>query len=417
MKLPIAAFALVGTLAASAVGLQAQYQVPPSGNPQPRIPVSGGTSGMAPSGSRVIAPGGTVPELTPPDQLKAPTVPLPDEPVEPYLLTKDEGPFMVLARVFRGVDAERMALALVKELRDDYKLPAYILRTKDYPGKSMIRGIPPTVPSDVMEPNVKMPEKIRTYDEAAVLVGNEKTMADQEKLWRAGQEDQAQVPRGNALAISLAEGTEHGTPHDQSLCASSAPLPEDQRPAGHPDEFGAPQHRQLSRPVQPSGRRVLGTVDVPVQPSPTSDSGASESEGRAHCRRPTTTPKKWRTSWPRRPRSGSMGQPVYVFHDRTSSRVFVGSFKAPQDPGSPQVRDELVSGDEARGQVPAPEWTWQGRARHHDRAGPRIDQRRRVQREDQELKPPGTAAGNVIPVAELARVPREPPKSGDFGDS
>ena len=91
---------------------------------------------------------------------------------------------MVLARTFRGPDAERMALALVKELRNDYKLPAYILRTKDFPGKSLIRGTPPTVPSNVMAPDVKMPEKIRTFDEAAVLVGNEKTTADSEKLWR-----------------------------------------------------------------------------------------------------------------------------------------------------------------------------------------------------------------------------------------
>ena len=50
---------------------------------------------------------------------------------------------MVLARVFRGADAERMALALVKELRNEYHLPAYILRTKDYPGKSLMRALLP----------------------------------------------------------------------------------------------------------------------------------------------------------------------------------------------------------------------------------------------------------------------------------
>ena len=51
---------------------------------------------------------------------------------------------------FRGMDAERIALALVKELRNEYHLPAYIFRTKDFPGKSLMRGTPPTVPSDVM---------------------------------------------------------------------------------------------------------------------------------------------------------------------------------------------------------------------------------------------------------------------------
>ena len=125
-----------------------------------------------------------VPDLTAPSDLKPPQLDLPDEPIEPYLLTKENGPFMVLARVFRGPDAERMALALVKELRNEYHLPAYILRTKDYPGRSLMRGTPPTVPSEVMAPNIKMPEKIRTFDEAAVLIGNEKTLAGSERLWR-----------------------------------------------------------------------------------------------------------------------------------------------------------------------------------------------------------------------------------------
>ena len=42
----------------------------------------------------------------------------------------------------------------------------------------------PTVPSNVMTPDIKMPEKIRTFDEAAVLVGNEKTLKGSEQLWQ-----------------------------------------------------------------------------------------------------------------------------------------------------------------------------------------------------------------------------------------
>ena len=37
-----------------------------------------------------------------------------------------------------------------------------------------------------------------------------------------------------------------------------------------------------------------------------------------------------------------MGQPIYVLHDRTSSRVFVGSFDSPQDPRAGEVRDKLL---------------------------------------------------------------------------
>ena len=123
-----------------------------------------------------------MPEPTPVHELRPPTVELPDEPIEPYLLSKENGPFMVMAKVFRGVDAERMAMALAKELRHDFHLPAYILRIKDMPGRSLIRGTPPTAPAELMAPAIKMPEKIRTFDEAAVLVGNERTLADSERL-------------------------------------------------------------------------------------------------------------------------------------------------------------------------------------------------------------------------------------------
>ena len=29
-----------------------------------------------------------------------------------------------------------------------------------------------------------------------------------------------------------------------------------------------------------------------------------------------------------------LGQPIYVYHDRTRSRVFIGSFNSPQDPAA-----------------------------------------------------------------------------------
>ena len=94
--------------------------------------------------SRIFPNASSLPEPTPADELKAPTMELPNDPIEPWLLTKQAGPFMVLAKTFRGPDCDRMALALAKELRGKYGLPAYILRSKDFPGKSNIRGVPPT---------------------------------------------------------------------------------------------------------------------------------------------------------------------------------------------------------------------------------------------------------------------------------
>ena len=69
-------------------------------------------------------------------------------------------------------------------MRETYGLPAWILRTRDFPMRSNIRDVPPTAPRAVPKPQLGLPEKVRTYDEAMVLVGNEKTLADQEKLWK-----------------------------------------------------------------------------------------------------------------------------------------------------------------------------------------------------------------------------------------
>ena len=88
-----------------------------------------------------------------------------------------------------------------------------------------MRGTPPTVPSNVMAPDIKMPEKIRTFDEAAVLVGNEKTLADSGEALAAGEKDQAQVPGEDVVAVSVARGTEQVLSHHQSLCAGPDSLP------------------------------------------------------------------------------------------------------------------------------------------------------------------------------------------------
>ncbi len=37
-----------------------------------------------------------------------------------------------------------------------------------------------------------------------------------------------------------------------------------------------------------------------------------------------------------------LGQPIYVYHDRTTSKVFVGAFNNPQDPAAGVLRDQLL---------------------------------------------------------------------------
>jgi len=344
MKLPIAALALVSALAASPARAQTQEQ--PSLFGRPRTSPTQSSTGYpgnatAPTDDRVIPAARGLPELTPASDLKPPQINLPNEPVEPYLLTKENGPFMVLARVFRGPEAEKLALVLVKELRNDYNLPAYILRTKDYPGRSLIRGTPPTVPSEVMAPNIRMPEKIRTFDEAAVLVGNEKTLAGSEKLLKEVRKlkpkciDDMSSPFWWRKGLSAAIRTTNPYKPAQLLF----PHPKDRlivlMNAGERSIVNCPGRYSLQvaefagRSAYEINNQAPGLHLLP---------NLSESP----LRRAAKDAVKMAETLARAPEIRRLGQPIYVFHDRTSSKVFIGSFNSPQDPAAAATRAELI---------------------------------------------------------------------------
>jgi hypothetical protein len=341
MKRPIAALAFFGVLAASPVWPGARAQSPLQGPAPDQPSVYGAMGAMAPADNRVIPPGGTVPPLTPPDQLKAPTIPLPHEPVEGYLLTKDVGPFMVLARVFRGVDAEQMALALVKELRNDYNLPAYILRTKDFPGRSLMRGTPPTVPSRTMQPNIRMPEKIRTFDEAAVLVGNAKTLADQEKLWNDVRKLSPKCLAGMSTPFPWRTGLR------QALRTTNPYVPA---------QYLYPRTRDRLMVKINSGLRSIANCpgQYSLQVAEFSGRSAFQLDPQQQVGQilpdlkssPLMTAQddaeKLADKLARAPEIQHLGLPVYVFHDRTASRVYLGSFNSLQDPAVYKAREAAL---------------------------------------------------------------------------
>jgi hypothetical protein len=266
---------------------------------------------------------------------------LPDEPIEPYLLTKDVGPFMVLAQVFRGPDAERMALALVKELRSQFQLPAFILRTKDYPGKSMIRGVPPTARSEVLKADIGMPEKIRTFDEAAVLVGDEKTLADSEKLlnrvrklspkcleampkmfpWRTGLCRAVRTTNPYAPAQTLYQKT-----FDKLVVQMNGGLRSIVHCAGR---YSLQVAEFTGRSAYQFGNQDLALQNLPnVRTSPLRTAAADAEKMADQLARDKDVAR--------------LGQPVFVYHDRNGSRVFVGSFSSERDPAAAELRDALM---------------------------------------------------------------------------
>jgi hypothetical protein len=313
MKSPILALALLGTLAVFAGRAQAQPPGPAPGAAPP--PYDGAAGAPSAGGNQVVEALNGVPPRGPAGNLQPPPIPQPIEPIEPYLLTKEVGPFMVLARVFRGPDAQQMALALVKELRNDFGLPAFILRTKDFPGKSLIRGTPPQAPSQTMAPDIKLPEKIRTFDETAVLVGNEKTFVAQEKLWRYVKKLKPKC---------LVDGYSPAWRHSGLSTALRTTNPY------VPAQYLFPQARDRLVIQVNSGFRSIancpGRYSLQV----------------AEFRRGADEAERLADKLAKDPTISRLRQPVYVYHDRTSSKVFIGSFDDPRDTAAAALRNQLA---------------------------------------------------------------------------
>lgn len=120
--------------------------------------------------------------LIPRDQVKPANVPLPVDPIDPYLVNKRVGPFMISVQVFQGPQAIQFAQALVMELRRDYQLPAYVWPRKLKPGNSNIRDVNPTAPPEVQVGKIDDAARMRTLDEAIVLVGDCKSQDEAESL-------------------------------------------------------------------------------------------------------------------------------------------------------------------------------------------------------------------------------------------
>jgi hypothetical protein len=344
MKSPIAALALLGTLVASPAWVQAQF-LPQSAQrtlPSAPLPSTSAPTDTATSNDNKVYPArSALPEPTPVHELRPPTIELPDEPVDPYLLSKENGPFMVMARTFRGVDAQRMALALCKELRHEYHLPAYILRTKDMPGKSLIRGTPPTAPAGMMAPDLKMPEKIRTMDEAVVLVGNERTLAGSEHLLKQVRRIKPKCLEGMSspfpwrTALCYAYRTTNPYAPAHTLYPKSKDKLVVQINQGHRSIANCPGRYSLQL-AQFSGRSEyqVGTQAAAFHIFPSLNDSP--------LRTAAADAERMAEKLAKDPDVRRLGQPIYVYHDRTSSQVFIGSFESERDPQAIAAREQLL---------------------------------------------------------------------------
>ncbi|MGP0069744.1 MAG: hypothetical protein ACLQGP_39855 [Isosphaeraceae bacterium] len=352
MKSSFAALTLFGALAAVPAWAQTPYPGPAPASSQPAAaipkapsPSGGGPASMAPGEKKVFSATGALPGPASEEELKAgPTVVLPDDPLEPYLLSKENGPFMVMAKVFRGPDAEKMALALCKELRHDYGLPAYILRTKDFPMRSYIRGTPPTAPSVTKKAVTRLPEAVRTHDEAAVLVGNEKTLAATEILLNKVKKLH---PKCLGQMKSLYPWREGGS-LSRALRTTNPYIPAQLLYPKAPDKLVIQMNSGLRsiancpgrfslQIAQFSGRSTFDLNDPKGGPTQPLFNLRNSPLQTAH-----DDAERMADKLSKAPEIRRLGQPVFVYHDRTSSRVFIGAFNSPTDPAIVAMRNELL---------------------------------------------------------------------------
>ncbi|MBX6313411.1 MAG: hypothetical protein IRY99_10920 [Isosphaeraceae bacterium] len=299
-----------------------------------------------------------------------PTIPLPTQPIDAYLLTRENGPFMVLAYTFRSPEAPKLALALVLELRNKYKLPAYIYYMKIKPGGtgSNIFGVPPTAPRYIRDSESLAqgsPERYRTYDEAAVLVGDCKSQDEARILLKKVKTIKPECLKGIPSPYSWRKdcGLKYALLTANPLRPAQELYPGRETPAkpGHDfDTYAMVARLQAHRRPDKFLLRInSGPNSIYNCPGPVTMQVA-EFVGRSSLN-PKDEEMRFSEAAIRRSSplmtahedaeklaKSIMDYPqlkaykVYVYHDRTSSKVFMGSFASLDDPKLAELQAQMA---------------------------------------------------------------------------
>ncbi len=282
-----------------------------------------------------------IPAPAAPEDMK-PTIPLPTGPFEPYMLTKQNGPFMVMAYAFRGPEAPRQALALVLELRNKYHLPAYLLLPKKFPGRSMIRGVPPQAPAFAMKDDVGLPEAIRAMDEAAVLVGDEKTTQDAFKLMH-------QVKKIHPVCIDGMPQMMHwrkGQGLSRATQTTNPFIPAEELFPNQPDVMIGQMNDGPHNIRYCPGRYTLQVANFSGRASLDPDHDPRFKGIMNAMKSPLATAaddaEQLADALSKDKEIQRTGYQPYVYHDRYSSRVMIGSFDSPADPAAAKLHNRLI---------------------------------------------------------------------------
>lgn len=348
MKTSTVMMALVVGLSATAAAEAQLFRKTPPGPrgyteaAQTQTPAPAAAPAAMPADPNVKPSGFVVPEPVNADDQPPPNVHLPAEPIEPFLLTREAGPFMVMAHSFKGPHADKYAQLLAMELRTKFGLPAYVLRPKDFPLRSNIRGVPPTANNGINRAILGMPELSRIKDEALVLVGNEKTLDDSYKLLKQVKHirpaclDSIPEPypwrRGKGLKNAL--NTTNPYLPAEELFQSKPDLLVRKINQGPHNIYTCPGRYSLQL-AEFSGRQAIVPANQPqrvlnfdLKKSPLA-TAADDAE-------------KLADSLARDKFVRQTGYVPYVYHDRFSSKVYIGAFNSASDPEAAKLREAMV---------------------------------------------------------------------------
>lgn len=325
--------------AASALALALTTTAPSLGQ-TPAIPVEAGAA---------------LPEPVPFDKLKAPAAPLPDVPIEPYLLTKASGPFMVMAHSFRGPDATRYAVALAKELREKEHLPAYVWNMKIHPGRSNIREVPPTADNHVAG-GEKAQGHFRNFDEAAVLVGDcksiDESMALRHRVMKLHPASLGNAPhlfahRANeglgraSVTTNPYRGSQELYPGNKSFDPYAAIVSfENRRKPVDPllSKMNDCPHSVYRCPAP----FTLVVADFSGDSQTVTGDTRFLSHGQNRLVTAAEDAQKLADTLAKNDDIKRAGFEPYVFHDIRSSKVTLGAFKTPNDPAAQGLREMIL---------------------------------------------------------------------------
>lgn len=281
----------------------------------------------------VLSPGEETARAAKPWEKLLPFKKIDADPEKSYRVTDSNGPWMILATVFRGDNAEQKAHELVLELRKTYKLPAFVHeKVFDYTHQVRGRGFNPDGTPKVMKH--AQGEQVK---EVAVMVGNYASVDDPDaantlkkiktlepESLKRGAQSQVFADLRNSAFAKKRKG-----PMGSAFVAPNPLLPPEYFNTSGVDKLVLEMNKQvphslLDCPGKYSVRVATFTGNAVIDQRKIKNGAGVELKSRLE----QAAEKAHLLTEELRAR----GEEAYEFHDRTQSIVTVGSFESLEMP-------------------------------------------------------------------------------------